>query len=343
MSVLPEIILQRAIMNGFDAVRKDPRIVNMIFKNLPIEQQEAVKRYLLETAFNLAINYPKDSISVPSIIMLMKSETESQQFLSNLMGAPPNYDMPDQDMELDTLGGSGASISDVGGLPDLVLGGLHVLEMLPGRESILVTEESQIQLAATFSERSTWPALNLHVVQGAGVGKVYRVCAINDNQLDIHGTFELDLDSSSVVDIRLTTAPEAAYGNPVRAYEADIAQLRIGANYDSQYQLDILAGNQEEVIYLYAVLKAILLSQLKFLEAQGIMSLKISGTDLAPRSELLPDEVFTRSMTIQFTHPFSFIVEQEVARAIQVVLTNVNPLSAKPYPGGEVFISRIEL
>lgn len=314
----------------------------MLFKNLPIEQQEAIKRYILESVIDFSINYPKTDIKAPAIVMLMKSETESQEFLNDLMGAPPNYDMPDQDMEIDTLGGNGSSVSDVGGLPELVLGNLHVASMLPGREAITFTEDSLEAIYEVFSGRSNWPAMNLHVVEGEGKGKVYSIRSIT-SQLDIEGTFELDLGSTSVVDIRYTTAPEAAYGNPVRAYESSISQLRVGANYDSQYQLDILAGNQEEVIYLYTVLKAILFAQRRFLEAQGIMALKISGSDLAPRSELLPDEVFTRSMTVQFTYPFSFIVEQDVARQIQIVLTNVNPLTATPYPGGEVIVARIEL
>lgn len=343
MSVVPELLLQRAIMNGFGAIRQSPKIINMLFKNLPLEQQEAVKKYIIETTFDFSINYPKSDIKVPGFVLLMKSENESQEFLNDIMGAPPNYDMPDQDMEIDTLGGDAASISSPGGLPELVLGALNVSAMLPGNSTITFTETSQDAINEVFSAKSNWSPMNLHVVQGAGAGKIYSISSITSSQLDIEGTFELDLDSTSVVDIRYTQIPEAAYGTPVRAYESSQGQLRIGANYDSQYQLDIFAGNQEEVIYLYTVLKAILFAQRKFLEAQGIMSLKVSGSDLAPRSELLPDEVFTRSMTVQFTYPFSFIVEQEVARQIQIVLTNVNPLTATPYPGSEVIVARVTL
>lgn len=344
MSIVPEILLQRAIINGFGAIRQSPKVINMIFKNLPLEQQEAIKKYILETTIDFSINYPKTDIKVPGIILLMKSENESQQFLNDIMGAPPNYDMPDQDMELDVLGGQDAtSISGPGGLPELILGNLNVLSMLPYKSAITFTEASQEAVNEIFSVKSNWGPMNLHVVAGSGRGKVYCIKIISSTQLDIQGTFELDLDSTSVVDIRYTSAPEAAYGSPVRAYESSLGQLRVGANYDSQYQLEILAGNQEEVIYLYTVLKAILFAQRKFLEAQGIMALKISGSDLAPRSELLPDEVFTRSMTIQFTYPFSFIVEQEVARQINIILTNTNPLTDVPYPGSEILIAEIKL
>jgi len=343
MSVVPEIILQRAIIDGFSAIRKNPKIINMLFKNLPVKQQEAIKRFVLDSVIDFSLNYPKTDIKAPAIIMLMRTESESNEYLADVMGAPPHYDMPDADMEIDTLGGSAASISSSQGLPDKILGPLNVASMFPHKSAITFTEDSQELINEVFSTRSNWPPMNLYVVSGAGQGKIYPIVSITSSQLDIEGTFELDLDSTSVVDIRYTEAPEAAYGSPVRAYEYSSGQLRVGANYDSQYQLDILAGNQEEVIYLYTVLKAILFAQRKFLEAQGIMALKISGSDLAPRTELLPDELFTRSMTVQFTYPFSFIVEQEVAKEIRITLTNVNPATATPYPGGEVIVARIQL
>lgn len=343
MSVIPEIILQRAIVDGFGAVRKDPRIVNMLFKNLPLAQQEAIKRYISDQLINFSINYPRAEIVAPAIVMTLKSENESQEFLNDLMGTAPNYDMPDQDMEYDTLGGDAASVSGPEGLPELVCGPLNVAATLPGHTSITFQEDSQTAIDETFSVKSNWSPVNLHVVRGRGAGAVYPIESITSSQLDIRGTFALDLDSSSVVDIRYTSAPEAAYGTPVRAYESSTGQRRIGANYDTQYQLEILAGNQEEVIYLYTVLKAILFSQRTFLEAQGIMGLKLSGSDLSPRTEGLATELFSRFMTLQFTYDFSFIVEQDVARAINIILKNVNPATATPYPGGEVIVASIEL
>lgn len=341
--MVPEIVLQRAIVTGFQAIRKDPRILNMIFKNLPIAQQESIKSFILEKSIDFSLNYPRTEIKVPAIVMLLKNETESQGFLGDIMGAPPNYDMPDQDIHLDTLGGNGASISDMGGLPAKVIGPLQVATTLPSGNAITFTEEAQDEINAVFSERSNWPCLVLHVVAGAGVGQVKNISSITTDQLDIVDTFELNLDSTSLVDIRYADNPESAYGEPLRSYEQNSGLLRIGANYEGQYQLEVLAGNQDEVIYLYSVLKAILFSQRSFLEAQGLMSLRISGTDLAPRTELLPDEIFTRSMTVQFTYPFNLMVEQEVARAIQITFTSVNPTSPTPYPGQSVLVAEIKL
>jgi len=354
MAVLPEIILQCAIINGFVAIRKDPRIINMLFKNLPLVQQEQIKRYILENQIDFNINYPRTEIKVPSIIMLMKTENESQEFLGDVMGAPPHYNMPDQDMAVDTLGGgTAASVSEMDSLPRLILGGLRVATQIPtdvtlpgGPSSSALTfvPDDQDLINEVFSQRSNWPCLQLHVVAGAGAGQRKLINLISSDQLDIVGTFDVNCNSSSIVDIRYAEGAEGTYGQPVRSYAVNhLGQIRLGANYDGQYQLEVLAGNQEEVIYLYTVLKAVLFAQRRFLEAEGIMALKISGTDLAPRSELLPDEVFNRSMTLQFTYPFSFIMENEVYKAIQITLTNVNPATTTPTPGGEVIVAEIDL
>jgi hypothetical protein len=354
MAIVPEIVLQRAIINGFQGIRKDPRVINVLFKSLPVDQQEMIKDYILTKQIDFSINYPRTEIKVPALVLLMKSESESNEFLRDLMGAPPNYDMPDSEMAIDTLGGSAATtISDMAGMPAKIIGGLRVASQIPADTTIpgapsttalTFVPEDQELIDAIFSERSTWPCLKVHVVAGAGIGQVKYISLVSSEQLDIAGSFAVNCNDTSVVDIRYAELPEPAYGQPVRVYESDdMGKLRIGANYEGQYQLEVLAGNQEEVIYLYTVLKAILFAQREFLEAQGIMALKLSGTDLAPRSELLPDEIFTRSMTLQFTYPFDFMIDQEVAKEIRLVLSNVNPLSSTPVPGSSILVAQIKL
>lgn len=329
MAVLPEIIIQRAIINGMQGIRSDPRIINLLFKNLPLVQQESIKEYILTKIIDFNINYPRTEVKVPAIVLLLKTESESNQFLGDLMGITPNYGMPDQDMALDTLGGfTGATTSASAGLPALVLGRLHVKTQTNITDdtahpyaTIQLTPEDQDVVEGFFSSKPNWPPLAVHVIAGAGAGQVKIIESICSDRLDIGGIFEVNCNESSVIDIRFAEDRELPYGQPTRQYDVEKVQKRIGANYEVQYQLEVLCGSQEEVIYLYCVLKAILFAQRDFLEAQGIMALRISGTDLAPRSELLPDEIFTRSMTLQFSYPFHFILEEEAIKRIQVTLT----------------------
>jgi hypothetical protein len=109
-----------------------------------------------------------------------------------------------------------------------------------------------------------------------------------------------------------------AVGEPSRVYASDGSYLRKGANFAANYNLHVMAGQQDQVIYLYSAVKALLLSQRAFLESQGVINLRVGGSDFAPRTEFLPDEVFQRMMTLQFTSPFSFLEEQEVFTQIEI-------------------------
>jgi hypothetical protein len=322
--MIPEIILQKALQKGFNEIRQDSRILNVLFKNYPVEHQEDIKKFLLENPIDLSLNYPKKELVLPAIVILLKTETESQTFLRDVMGAPPNYEMPEADVEDEAFGvgwHAGASTSGVEGLPKLLIQGLNVASQITPR-SIVLTEDSQDIIDLYFANRSNYPCLKLYVTAGAGVGKVYRISSISSSKLDIVGTFEVDLDSTSVVDIRLAKNPEAPYGEPQRLYKPSTGLLRVGANYETQYQVDSVAGNQDQVHCLYAVVKAIFFTQKLFLEGQGIMALKIAGSDLAPRSELLPDEFFTRAMTLTFNYPFSMLTEQKVYDTIGITLVS---------------------
>jgi hypothetical protein len=55
MAVIAETILQRAILNGFRAIRRDPRVINLLFKNLPSTQQEDVKNFILNNEIDFSI------------------------------------------------------------------------------------------------------------------------------------------------------------------------------------------------------------------------------------------------------------------------------------------------
>jgi len=150
------------------------------------------------------------------------------------------------------------------------------------------------------------------------VGGVYDILALGPETVKIIGSFDPPLDSTSVVDIREPRDPELADGEPSRVYSHDGSYLRKGVNYEVNYNLHILSGKQEELLYLYAVVKAILLKQRAYIEAQGIINLKIGGSDFAPRTEFLPDEVFQRMMTLQFIAPFDFLEDQETYKTIEL-------------------------
>jgi len=315
MSIIPEILFQRALRTGFMAIRQDPRMLDALFKNLSQQDLARVKSTILEKNIDLSINYPRSEIKVPGIIILLKNETEAQTFIGDHMGTSPNYDVPDTDLSFDILGGTAASVSTLSGLPRKIIGPLAVTQATSTSLRFNVNQDLEDLLYRYYE--SNPPRMAIHIVGGAGKGQVKPLVSLNSTFLDIFGTFSIPLDTTSLFDIRLVDNPESALGEPSRVYPQTAKNLqRLGANFEVQYQFDILAGSQEEVLYLFTVVKALLFAQRPLLESQGIMALKTSASDFAPRSEFTPDEIFQRSMVITFTYPFSFLSEINTFREL---------------------------
>jgi hypothetical protein len=283
-------------------------LLDTIFRHLHQDQLAAVKSFILETKIDFSINYPRKDMQVPSLVLLLKNEGEAQTFLGDILGDGSSPFVPDPELMVDTLGGHAASTSGSSGLPRKILGPLTV-DRQEGSSTIYF-EDDQTAFVEELLENPIG-SLKLYVVQGSGAGYVYDVLRIRNDSLDIADTFEVNLDDTSVVDLRVPHDPELAVGEPSRVYQASPSLLRKGVNYEVTYHLQVIAGHQDQVIYLYSVVKALLLSQRVFLESQGIQVMRIGGSDFAPRSEFLPNEVFQRQMTLTFTYPFSFLEEQE--------------------------------
>ena len=319
MTVIPELVIQTAVVRGFNAIREDPRLLDDLFRDTSQRQLQNIKDFIMKTPIDFSVNYPKKTqLSLPSLVLLLRNESEAQTFLGDHMGTSPNYDLPDNEITYDTLGGHGASTSDLGGLPKKILGPLSVVS---ADENSITVETGAL---SAMLEEPPGCAM-LYVVGGAGAGEVYPIVRFSSSSLDIQGTFVAQLDSTSLVDIREVDDSLEAVGQPSRVYSASSHIERLGSNYETQYQISVIAGHQNEVIYLYSVLKAILLSQRAYLEGQGIIAFGISGSDFAPRSEYIPSDVFQRVMNLKFTYPFSLHEELDTFNTINVSLSAEDP------------------
>jgi hypothetical protein len=317
MTAVPEVLLQRALISGFRSMREDTRIIDTIFSHLNQTQLEDVKSFLLDTPVDFSINYPRQAPVLPSLALVLKGEGEAQAFLGDVLGDRSSLYVPDPDLSVDTLGGHAASVTDTSGLPVKVAGPLGV-QSQPNSNSIVFDEDEDITTLVDNLLDFPTGCLKLYVVEGAGKGYVYDILRLSAEGLTIAGSFNPALDNTSVVDIRKPEDPELAVGEPSRVYLHDGSYLRKGVNYEVNYNLHVLAGQQEQVLYLYAAVKALFLSQRAFLEGQGLLNLKIGGSDFAPRTEFLPDEVFQRMMTLQFVTPFTFLEELHSYSSIQI-------------------------
>lgn len=74
--------------------------------------------------------------------------------------------------------------------------------------------------------------------------------------------------------------------------------------FDANYNLIITSKNTMEVILIYNLLKASLLSLKNHIELSGLMLFKTSGQDIQLQSDLVPTHIFHRSLGLSFTYEF---------------------------------------
>lgn len=297
-AVIPERILQNALVTGIRQLRENPELMAGLFGHLSDKEYEEIVTYIVEVHPTMYINYPRNEPSLPGLILLLKNEKESQTFLGDQMGTSPHYGMPNQQFQYDGSN-TAASVTDLSGLTKKLFGNLSVVS---GTSSAITVDPTDEWLE--FVESIPELPARLHVIDGTGKGQVRTICKINPSSIDIDGTFEVNLDSTSIVDIRSDNDSELIEGEPSRGLNPNARITRLGSNYETTYQLDIVAGSQEQVLYLYSVIKSIFYMKRPYIEAQGLMALRINGSDFAPRSEFLPDEVFHRVLNLTFDYPF---------------------------------------
>jgi hypothetical protein len=311
LTIIPERILHNALVTGLRQFRSNPKLLAYLFQSLTEPEFESIVKFITKTPIDICINYPRKELTPPSIVLLLKSESESETFLGDFEG----YGNPPPEHVYDTSGGHAASTSKVQGLPEKVFGP----EVISGASTNTVFFDSNTNYLEFVTSDDTNGELKLYVVGGAGKGRTYQINRINSEYVDIEGQFSVPLDNTSVVDIRKSNTA-LSIGEPARVFDQDALLYRHGANFLANYDLDVVAGSPEQVIYLTSVIKAIFFANKAVFEDQGLQALEISGTDFAPRRDFLPDEVYCRQLNIRFHYNFSILVEQRVYDELQLSL-----------------------
>lgn len=306
-------------MTGLRQFRNNPKLLAYLFQSLTEKEFESIVKFITKTPVNICINYPRKELTPPSLVLLLKGEQESETFLGDFEG----FGNPPAEHVYDTSGGHAASVSKVQGLPEKVFGP----EVITGASSSAVFFDSNTNYLEFVTSDDTNGELKLYVVGGTGKGQVKNINRITSDYVDIEGNFSVPLDNTSVVDIRRSNTT-LSIGEPARVFEQDALLYRQGANFTANYDLDVVAGSPEQVIYLASVVKAIFYANKAVFEDQGLQALIISGTDFAPRRDFLPDEVYCRQLNISFHYNFSVLVEQKVYDSIQLELCDGTSLGS---------------
>lgn len=304
MSVVPELIFQTVISRGIHTLRTDSRYIDQLFRNLSQGDQDQMRSFIQSNQIDLSINHPRSALRVPGIVILLRSDNEHAQgsYLDDFMG----HDTPDEfsyDGSVDDLVLGTASMTSLSGPGTVEFGPHYVLSAT--LNTLKVSDKTFYQ--DQFMDGTK--RLNVHIVAGMGAGQQREISANSHNILMVSTNWTTTPDATSVFEVR--NPVEEVLGQPSKLYDRRDASTileRKGGLYTNKYQLQVVGANQEQVIYLYAIIKAIFTMSRIFMERQGIINFRMSGTDFVNRPEYIPELAYMRMLTIEFESPFEIFV-----------------------------------
>ena len=322
MSLIPEFIFRTVIVRGIRQFRDDTRLLDQLFRNLDQQSAADMREFFLKNKIYIDMNYPREALKLPAIIMLLKSESESQAYLGDSMGidCEPEqlvYDDFIQDELADEILGGAASMSTSSGLGPVIFGPAKAASGTANTLRIAVDEGG-------FDpwKSSEYAATNrtVHIIGGTGVGQQRAINANGTNTLMVAPNWQIVPDDTTVFVIRdpvkeLVGEPRALYNKSGAPTE------RLGSMYALSYQVQIIGPNPELTIYLHAIVKSILTLSRTFLEGQGVINMQMGATDFLPRSEYQPDHAYMRALNLDFQYPFDIFSELgDLATSFRLVL-----------------------
>jgi len=86
MSLIPEIIIQRVLVNGIRELRNNPWKSDQLFRSVPQDFAQKFQQMLVSTSIDVTVNYPREDSQFPCIAILLRGEEENNILLGDLLG-----------------------------------------------------------------------------------------------------------------------------------------------------------------------------------------------------------------------------------------------------------------
>jgi len=336
MTAIPDLILQQMVVQGIQAFRADERLIRMLFRNFTQEEQQMVWEYFRDNSFDISMNYPDQEITLPAIVILMKSESEREAFLRDYQQGPSEYldspPLPKDELRGDqTVLGSGSETTT--GEPAKEL--LEPTTAIGGSSNTIIAPEGSIKKVDPYDN----PAYVV-TMEGTAAGQRRLITSIVPSNngtgvtITVDSVWIVNPDDTTVFTIveQYVEPDERVVGEWPKLFDQTDYVERFGSIYSVSYQLSIFAPDQELVIIIYNVLKAIIFTSRKYLLRNGVINARISGTDLVPQPEFYPSLGYSRVLTVEFEYHFDVLVpaSELIAESINLQIMVKDPDITNP-------------
>lgn len=332
MSIIPEYVLQQVLVSGIRKFREDGDLVAMLFRNLNQDDVNGLIQFLRNESIDIALNYPDTQMKVPAIVISLKNESESQAFLGEVMQSATNVNHTGTPFRKEKLTAPATTLGSgslgVPGVEEIPCGSPYAVTEATAT-SVTFAMVSPFNVSDPF-EFSDEEELLVVIREGKGAGQRRVVSSITPRQasdevvVDVTSNWATTPDDTSVIEFQLT-AQRGTTGEPSKLFEPDQLVERLGSHYSASYQILIVGPNQELTIFLYAIVKAIFVINLEYLQRHGFINPKLGGTDFVAKPEYLPDLAYQRALILEFQHAFDVYLAPEVIREINMELCVYDP------------------
>lgn len=135
----------------------------------------------------------------------------------------------------------------------------------------------------------------------------------NDNQRKLETRIFFDRSRAHIPTIHINLPSESPQGDslgfgigntpPIFDDNDQTYSHMLQRSFDTKYNITVTSDNTFEVIVIYTLLKAILISQVDIIEMNGLRNPKISGRDLMVMDQITPP-LFMRILVLDFMYEF---------------------------------------
>ena len=87
MSIQPEVIIQKVLVEGIRELRDDEDKVRQIFRNSPQHFVDSFFDLISNTTIDITLSYPREDSQFPCIAIILRGEQESELFIGDILGA----------------------------------------------------------------------------------------------------------------------------------------------------------------------------------------------------------------------------------------------------------------
>jgi len=134
-------------------------------------------------------------------------------------------------------------------------------------------------------------------------------------------------DDTSAATMTPTSIDADLLGEPQRLFKEGIPISQQGAGYNATFRIFVRGLNYYLTVFLYNIVKAILIQNRLLLDQNGVHNMILSGGSVSVDTELLPEPVYTRTLDINFMYLFDLYTKAPVISSLEVSIleTSENP------------------